>query len=147
MSSNDESTIAQPELRYQLRNNTQPFESIFLNSWSSQRYHQTSITPLSSSTTPTKNSGSGYITSMVHQNPFGRVNQWGTIVVTLAFIPSLYIPQQTVTSTPMWRIPKLQDRLECEYEVKVVEEQRVGTRSLAHNTLGVKGHAEAPGWD
>jgi len=31
--------------------------------------------------------------------------------------------------------------------VKIVEEQGVGARSLAHNTLGVEGRARALGWD
>jgi hypothetical protein len=39
-----------------------------------------STRPLSSSTTLTSNSRSSYIISMVHQSPFGRVNQWGTPV-------------------------------------------------------------------
>ncbi len=67
----DESITVQPEPRYQLRSNTQSFKLISLNSWSSQRYHQTFTTPLSSNTTPTKNLSSGYIISMVHQNSFG----------------------------------------------------------------------------
>jgi hypothetical protein len=29
-------------------------------------------------------------------------------------------------------------------KVKTMEEERVGARSLAHNTLGVEGHAGAP---
>jgi len=31
--------------------------------------------------------------------------------------------------------------------VKPVEEQGIGARSLAHNTLGVEGHARAPEWE
>jgi hypothetical protein len=58
--------------------------------------------PPSFSTTPTKNSGSGYITSTVHQSPFKGVNQWGTPVATLAFTPSPHIPLQTITSTPIY---------------------------------------------
>jgi len=54
--------------------------------------------PPSSSTTPTRNSGSCYITSTVHQNPFGGVNQWGTLVAGPTFTPSLYILLQAVTS-------------------------------------------------
>ncbi len=99
MSSNDDSTTAQPKPRYQLRSNTQSFEPISLSSQSSRRYHQVSIAPSSSSTTPTKNSGLGYIASIVHQSPFGRVNQWGTPIVALTFTPSPYIPLQVVTST------------------------------------------------
>jgi hypothetical protein len=74
MSSDDESTIAQLEPKYQLRSNTQFFELISLNSQSSRRYYQASITPLSSSITLTRNSGLGYITSTIHQSPFGGVN-------------------------------------------------------------------------
>jgi len=50
------------------------------------------MAPPSSSTTPTRNLGSGYTTSTIHQSPFGRVNQWGTP----AFAPSPYIPLQTI---------------------------------------------------
>jgi hypothetical protein len=39
---------------------------------------------------------------MVHQSPFGRVNQWGTHVAALAFIPSPYVPLQAITSTPIY---------------------------------------------
>jgi hypothetical protein len=46
-----------------------------------------------------------------------------------------------------WRTPKLFDRLKCESEVKIIEEQGVGARSLAHNTLRVEGRAEALGGD
>jgi hypothetical protein len=35
---------------------------------------------------------------MVHQNPFGGVNQWGTLATT----PSPYIPLQVVISTPIY---------------------------------------------
>jgi len=58
--------------------------------------------PLSSSTTPTRNSSSGYTTSIVHLNPFGGVNQWGTHVAALAFRPSPYILLQVITSTPIY---------------------------------------------
>jgi len=102
MSSDDESTTTHPKPRYQLRSNTQPFEPISLSSRSSRWYHQASTTPSSSSTTPIKNSGSGYTTSTVHQSPFGEVNQWGTFVVAPAFTPSSYIPLQAVTSTPTY---------------------------------------------
>jgi len=44
-------------------------------------------------------------------------------------------------------VPKLLDKLKCEYEVKTTEEQGVGARSLACNTLGVEGHAGTLGWD
>jgi hypothetical protein len=64
--------------------------------------HQTSITPPSSNITPIKNSGSNYTTSTIHQSPFGRVNQWGMLVTTLAFTPSPYILLQVVTSTPIY---------------------------------------------
>jgi len=61
-----------------------------------------SITPPSFSTTPTRNSSSGYTTSTVHQSPFGRVNQWGMLVAAPTFTPSPYIPLQAVTSTPIY---------------------------------------------
>jgi len=102
MSSNDESTTTQPEPKYQLQSNTQSFEPISLSSRSSRQYHQVSTTPLSSSTTPTRNLGSGYITSTIHQSPFGGVHQWGTPVATPTFTPSPYIPLQTMTSTPIY---------------------------------------------
>ena len=102
MSSDDESTTTHLEPRYQLRNNTQPFELISLSSLSSRRYHQASTAPSSSSTTPVRNSGSGYTTSTVHQSPFGGVNQWGTHVAAPTFTPSPYTPLQAVTSTPIY---------------------------------------------
>jgi hypothetical protein len=102
MSSDDESTTVHPEPRYQLRSNTQSFELISLSSRSSWRYHQTSTAPSSASTTPTRNSGLRYITSTLHQSPFGRVNQWGTLATVPAFTPSLYISLQVVTSTPIY---------------------------------------------
>jgi len=102
MSSDDESTTARPEPRYQLRSNTQSFESISLSSRSSWQYHQASTTPPSSSTTPTRNSGLGYTTSTVHQSPFGGVNQWGTPIAAPTFTPSPYTPLQAVTSTPIY---------------------------------------------
>jgi hypothetical protein len=46
-----------------------------------------------------------------------------------------------------WFSPKLFDRLKCEFEVKITEEQIVKARSLVRNTLGVEGRAGAPGWD
>ncbi len=102
MSSNDENITVQPEPRYQLRSNTQSFEPISLSSRSSREYHQTSKMPLSSSTTPTKNLGSSYITSIVHQNPFGGVNECGMPVVTPIFTPSSYILLQAITPTPIY---------------------------------------------
>jgi hypothetical protein len=57
---------------------------------------------------------------MVHQSPFGGVNQWGTFVVAPIFTPSLYIMLQAVTSTPIYtmevsspsgRIEKFNERL------------------------------------
>jgi hypothetical protein len=39
---------------------------------------------------------------MVHQSPFGGVNQWGTPAAAPAFTPSSYIPLQAVTSTPIY---------------------------------------------
>ncbi len=83
MSSDDENTTTQLEPKYQLRSNTQSLELISLSSRSSRRYHQASTAPLSSSITPTRNSGSGYITSMVHQSPFGGAHQWGTPIAAL----------------------------------------------------------------
>ncbi len=102
MSSDDESTIVRLEPRYQLQSNTQSFEPIFLSSRSSRRYHQASTAPPSSSTTPTRNSGSGYTTSTLHQSPFGGVNKWGTPIATPIFTPSSYTPLQAVTSTPIY---------------------------------------------
>ncbi len=102
MSLDDESSTARPEPRYQVRSNTQSFEPISLSSRSSWRYHQASTTPPSSSTTPTRNLGSGYTTSTVHQSPFGGVNQWGTPIAAPSFTPSPYIPLQAVTLTPIY---------------------------------------------
>jgi hypothetical protein len=102
MSSDDESITIHPEARYRLPSNTQPFEPISLSSRSSQQYHQASIAPSSSSTTPIRNSGLGYTTSTTHQSPFGGVNQWGTPTVAHAFTPSSYIPLQAVTFTPIY---------------------------------------------
>jgi hypothetical protein len=76
--------------------------------------------PPSSNTTATRNSSSGYITSIVHQSPFGGVNQWGTFVAAPTFTSSLYISLQAVTSTPIYtmevsssygRIEKFNERL------------------------------------
>jgi len=39
---------------------------------------------------------------MVHQSPFGGAHQWGTPAVAPTFSPTLYIPLQTVTSTPIY---------------------------------------------
>jgi hypothetical protein len=47
----------------------------------------------------------------------------------------------------VWHVPKLLDRLKCEFEVKTMKEQEVEARSLARNTLGVEGRAWAPRWD
>jgi len=73
-----------------------------LNSQSSQWYHKASTVPPSSSTTPTKNSGSGYTTLTIHQSPFGGVNQWGKLVAAPTFTPSSYILLQAITSTPIY---------------------------------------------
>jgi len=102
MSSDDESTTTHPEPRYQLQSNTQPFEPIYLSSRSSRWYHQASTTPLSFSTTPIRNSGSGYTTSIVHQSPFGGVNHWGMPVAAPTFTPSPYTSLQAVTLTPIY---------------------------------------------
>jgi hypothetical protein len=77
-----------------------------------------SATPPSFNTTPTRNSGLGYITSIVHQSPFGVVNKWGMPTVAIAFTPvvvvtfthaaaialtpSPYILLQAITSTPIY---------------------------------------------
>ncbi len=102
MSLDDESTTTHLEPRYQLRSNTQPFEPISLSSRFSRRYHQASTTPSSSNTTPIRNLGSDYTTSIVHQSPFGGVNYWGTPVAAPTFTPSLYTSLQAVTSTPIY---------------------------------------------
>ncbi len=102
MSSDDESTTARPEPKYQLRSNTQSFEPISLSSRASRRYHQASTAPSSFSTTPTRNSGSGYTTSTVHQSPFGGAHQWTTPVAAPTFAPSPYTPLQAVTSAPIY---------------------------------------------
>jgi len=39
---------------------------------------------------------------MVHQSPYGGVNQWGTPIITPSFTPSLYISLQAITSTPIY---------------------------------------------
>ncbi len=46
-----------------------------------------------------------------------------------------------------WHVPKLFDRLKCEFKVKTTEDQGVGAHSLTRNTLGVEGHVGALGWD
>jgi len=58
--------------------------------------------PPSSTTTPTRNSGSGYTTSTIHQSLFGGVNQWGSLIVAPTFTPSPYISLQVVTFTPIY---------------------------------------------
>jgi hypothetical protein len=58
--------------------------------------------PPSSNTTLTRNLGSSYITSTVHQSPFKGINQWGITITAQAFTPSLYIPLQIVTFTPIY---------------------------------------------
>ncbi len=57
---------------------------------------------MSSSTTPTRNSGSGHTTSTIHLNPFRGVNYWGTLTATPTFTPSLYISLQAITFTPIY---------------------------------------------
>jgi hypothetical protein len=100
-----ESIIAPPEPSYQLQNNTQSFELISLNSWYSWLYHQVSIMPPSSNTTPTNNSSLGYTTSTVHHSRSGGVNQCNMPIVGQAFTPSSYSSLQTIISTPHtpWR--------------------------------------------
>ncbi len=61
-----------------------------------------STAPPSSNTIPTRNSGSGYTTSTIHQSPFRGVHQWGTPVAAPIFTPSSYISLQNVTSTPIY---------------------------------------------
>ncbi len=58
--------------------------------------------PPSSCTTPIRNSSSSYTTTTIHYSPFGRVNQWGTHVATLAFTTLAYIPLQVITITPIY---------------------------------------------
>jgi hypothetical protein len=58
--------------------------------------------PPSCNTTPTRNSGSSYIISTIHQSPFRGVNQWGMLVAVPTFTPSHYIPLQVVTFTPIY---------------------------------------------
>ncbi len=43
-------------------------------------------------------------------------------------------------------LPNLFYRLKCESKMKTVEEQGVGARSLAPNTLGIEGRVGAPKW-
>ncbi len=45
-----------------------------------------------------------------------------------------------------WRTPNLLYRFKCESKVKIMEEQRVGARSLACSISGVEGRTGAPGW-
>jgi len=56
----------------------------------------------SPNTTPIRNSNSGYTTSTVHQNPFGRVTHWGTLTTAPAFTSTLYISLQVMTSTRIY---------------------------------------------
>jgi len=46
----------------------------------------------------------------------------------------------------IWRASKHFDRLKYGFEVKIVEEQGIGARSLACGTLGVEGRAGVLGW-
>jgi hypothetical protein len=64
-------------------------------------------------------------------------------VFSLMFITSKKHPPNIVYRPSA---PKLLDRLKCESKVKIMEEQRIGARSLAHSTLGVEGCARALGW-
>jgi hypothetical protein len=50
-------------------------------------------------------------------------------------------------SISKWRTTKLLHRLKCEFQVKTMEEQGVGARSLVRNTSGVKGRDGTMGWD
>jgi hypothetical protein len=88
---------------------------------------------------------------MVHQNPFGRVNQWGMPVVAPTFTPSPYIRLQTMTSTPIYTMDdappsSLMDST-VNPKAKIREGEGIGVCSLARSTSGVKGHAGALGWD
>jgi hypothetical protein len=47
----------------------------------------------------------------------------------------------------VWRTPKLLNRFKCEYEVRTMEEQKVGACFLVRSTLGVEGRVKAPGWN
>jgi len=58
--------------------------------------------PSSSNTTVTRNSNSGYITSIIHQSPFGGVNKWDMLVAAPTFTSSLYTLLQAITSTPIY---------------------------------------------
>jgi len=102
MSSNDDTTTTQLKPKYQLQSNPRSFELIFLNSWSSRWYHQAFTSPPSFNTTPTKNSGLDYTTSIIYQSPFGRVNELGMLVPAPTFLPSPYIPLQVITFTPIY---------------------------------------------
>jgi hypothetical protein len=42
---------------------------------------------------------------------------------------------------------QLLEGFKCESKWKATEKGGVGARSLAHNTWGVEGRVEAPGWD
>jgi len=81
--------------------------------------------PPPSNSIPTRNSSSGYTTSMVHQSPFGGVNQWGTPTATPVFTPSSYIPLQVVTSTLIYT-------MEINSSFKIIEKfsKKSGTISL-----------------
>jgi hypothetical protein len=50
-----------------------------------------------------------------------------------------------MTHAMMW--PKLLNILKREYEMKTIEEQKIGARSLTCNTSRVKGRAKTSGWD
>jgi hypothetical protein len=52
-----------------------------------------------------------------------------------------------INNLDCWCVPKLLDKLKCEYKVKTTKKQEVKARSLARSTLGVKGCVRAPGWD
>jgi len=63
-----------------------------------------SIAPSLFSTIPTRNSGSSYTTSTVHQNPFGGAHQWATPTAAPTFAPSPYNLLQAVTSAPIYTV-------------------------------------------
>ena len=98
MSSDDESTTARPEHRYQLRSDPRPFVPLSLSSRPSRRYGQASTTPPSSSATPTRGSGStsgsGYTSTGAFQSPFGGLNQRSSVAGGPVFSSPSYPPLQ-----------------------------------------------------
>jgi hypothetical protein len=67
---------------------------------------------------------------------------WGTILF-FSFCRSIC----SLLYSIVWCTPKLLNRLKCESEVKITNEQGVEAHSLAHNTSGVEGRVGVPWWD